>query len=503
MSKPATEYGILTTEPPEHSFPTGSPWSAEAYRAAMSAAVEAVISNFSHRPYSGASPDELAGLFGSEGPCPEEGADLAEILRRVGDEVVGHSGGVAHPKCAAHLHCPPLLPALAAEAIISATNQSLDSWDQSPAATMLERRMVRWLCELFGFEDSGDGVFTSGGTHSNFMALLLARDRYARDNLGLSVRVEGLSPETRRFRILCSEAAHFTVSQSAALLGLGEKSVVPVATDECFRMSPEALDKRLRELRDRELLPIALVGTAGTTDFGSIDPLPELADRARREGMWFHVDAAYGGALAMSEKHQHKLNGIEAADSVAADFHKNFYQPISCAALLVREESSFELLETHADYLNPESDEDSGVPNLVGKSVQTSRRFDALKLYISLRALGRGNFAAMIEHTLDVAAETANLIAEDPELELVNRPEMSAVVFRYRPGDMTEERANEVNGGIWTSLVRSGAVMLARTKVGGREHLKFTLLNPLTTTEHTAEILQLVKKLGRERGEGA
>lgn len=487
----------------EAAFLTGSPESAAAYEAANAAARRAVVEHFAKRsrPYSGATPGELAGMLAGEEVCPERGAPLEEVLAGVGESVLAHSIGVAHPACAGHLHCPPLVPALAAEVMISATNQSMDSWDQSPAATLVEERVVGWLCGLFGYGERGDGTFTSGGTQSNLMGLLLARDRYALENFGWSVREDGLPPEAGRFRVLCSEAAHFTVRQGAALLGLGERAVVPVATDGEFRVSPKALDGTLEELRADGLLPIALVGTAGTTDFGSVDPLAELAERAREHGLWLHVDAAYGGALALSERHRGKLAGIEQADSIAVDFHKQFYQPISASAFLVREGATLGLLRRHADYLNPEGDDESGVPNLVGKSLQTSRRFDALKLLVSLRTLGREGLAAMIEHTIEVAAGTARRIEEDPKLELASRPQTGAVVFRYRTEDPGISDA--VNEGIRDSLLRSGEAVLARTRVGGRSHLKFTILNPRTTVGHVERILEKVRAAGARLEGGA
>lgn len=480
----------------EHApFLSGSEEGLEGYRAAMDAARETVEEYLARlpRPYSGATPGELEALFDDD-PLSEEGEDLAGTLREVGGPALANSVAVADPRAMAHLHCPPLVAALAAEHMISAANQSLDSWDQSPAATILERKLIRWLCDLFGInEGRADGVFTPGGTQSNLMGLLLARNRFARDRLGVNVQRDGLPPEASRFRILCSDAAHFTIRQSAALLGLGERAVIPVQTDERHRMSPDTLDVRLSELDREGSLPIALVGTAGTTDFGSIDPMPELADRARERGIWLHVDAAYGGALLLSDRHRHKLTGVERADSVTVDFHKQFYQPISCGGFLVRDGDSFGLMELHADYLNPEGDEDAGIPNLVGKSIQTTRRFDALKLYVSLRATGRRALAGMVEHTLEVAEEAARRIESDPALELANEPELGAVVFRYLPHGGDSDR---VNRGIWERLVREGEYMLARTRAGGRSHLKLTLLNPATEAGHVEGALDRVKQLG-------
>ncbi|HEY9738073.1 MAG TPA: aspartate aminotransferase family protein, partial [Trichocoleus sp.] len=360
------------------------------------------------------------------------------------------------------------------------------------------QRLVNWLCEQFGYDDQADGIFTSGGTQSNFMGLLLARDHYCQARLGWSVQQRGLPPEAQRFRILCSEVSHFTIGQAASLLGLGEQAVVTVPTDEHFRMDPKALARILDELQAQDLLPIALVATVGTTDFGSIDPLPELAQAARTHDLWLHVDAAYGGALILSDRNQSLLAGIEAADSITVDFHKLFYQPISCGAFLLKVRSHFELIKRHAAYLNPEENESDGIPDLVTKSVQTTRRFDALKLWVSLQHLGRQGFAAMIDATINLAQQTAHQIAADPALELAHQPVINAVVFRYRPSATLSDQANLINRHIRQALLHRGQAVLAQTQVAGRTHLKLTLLNPRTTLAHVSDILSAVKQLGND-----
>ncbi|WP_276299844.1 pyridoxal phosphate-dependent decarboxylase family protein [Halorussus lipolyticus] len=470
----------------------------EAYRKAVSQASEAVTGAFgeSATPYSGADSDRLADRFAERDCLPDEGQPLAETIAEVGDEVLADSVGVSDSSCIAHLHCPPLVPGLAAETAISATNQSLDSWDQSPSATHVEREMIGELCDLFGYGSSGDGVFTSGGTQSNFQALLLARNWFARERFGRRVKESGLPHNAKAMRILCSEAAHFTARQSAAHLGLGENAVVTVPTDDDYRMDPDALDATLADLEDRGRKPFALVGTVGTTDFGSIDPLGELADRADDHDLWFHVDAAYGGALALSEDHREKLAGIDRADSLAVDFHKLFYQPISCGALLVGDDDRFDLIRRSAAYLNPE---EGGLdaPDLVSKSVQTTRRFDALKPYVTFRTLGREGLAELVESTLVLADEVAGLLADAPDFELVNDPTLNAVVFRYRPEDIGDDRVGRLNAALREALLRNGDAVVGRTEVDGTTSLKFTLLNPKTTVEDVADVLDAVRNRAR------
>ncbi|MGA9173876.1 MAG: aspartate aminotransferase family protein [Thermoactinomyces sp.] len=469
------------------------------YQRAMSCAVNIICKQFAHlpQPFSGISLEELSSRIKSLDLCPEEGRDFIDVLEQTGETLLRNFIAVHHPACSAHLHCPPLIASLAAEAMISATNQSMDSWDQSGAATLLEEKLINWLCRLFGYTGKGDGVFTSGGTQSNLMGLLLARDRYLKERLGWSVKKDGLPPEADKMRILCAETAHFTVKQSAALLGLGEKAVVSIKTDEHQRMCLQDLDKQLTKLHSEGLLPFALIATAGSTDFGSIDPLPELSIRAKRSGLWFHVDAAYGGAVMLSHQHKGKLAGIETADSIAVDFHKLFYQPISCGAFLTKNASHFELIKLNADYLNPEEDETQGIPNLVSKSLSTTRRFDALKLFISMQAIGRASFAKMIDDTIELAKQTARLIAADPELECINHePSLNAVVFRYITSKSDENLQNQINRWIRHSLLKDGKAVIAQTKMNGMICLKLTLLNPRTTIDDVKFILEQVKQTG-------
>lgn len=487
----------------ERLFLTDSRASHAAYTHAMDAAQGAVARTFARLsgPYSGAGPSHVAELLAGVDPCPKEARPLEEVLADVEHSILAHSVLLTHPQCVAHLHCPVLIPALAAELVASATNQSMDSWDQSPAATHLEQKVIGWLCAEFGFPPEGDGIFTTGGTLSNFMGLLLARDHYAQNHLGWAVSERGLPADASRWRILCSSAAHFTIVQAASLLGLGRNAVVTIPTDQSHRMSLDDVDDRLADLRRKNLEPIALVATAGTTDTGSIDPLAPLAARAKRHHIWLHVDAAYGGTLILSPRYRPLLAGIEDADSIAVDFHKLLYQPISCGAFLVRSGRHFDVLRQHADYLNPREDETDGILNLVTKSLQTTRRFDALKLFVSLQSLGRTGFASLIERPIALAAQVADLIAQDQAFELANRPTLSAVLFRYRPTAVVPSghavaHSDRINRGIRRRLRERGLAMIAETRHAGQTYLKLTLINPRTTLADLSVLLTHIKELG-------
>jgi L-2,4-diaminobutyrate decarboxylase len=258
----------------------------------------------------------------------------------------------------------------------------------------------------------------------------------------------------------------------------------------------------LEALRGQGLLPFAVVATAGTTDFGFIDPLNEVASLARSAGAWIHVDAAYGGALLFSRIHRDKLHGIEAADSLGIDFHKLFWQPIPCSAFLLRDKRHFESIELHTDYLNPESHKDQGVPNLVTNSLLTSRRFDVLKLWISFQSLGREKLAAMIERTLQLAVHAADIVRATPKLELLHNPGLSTVVFRYVPSRL-EINADQLNSKLRQRLFDRGIAVIGHTSVRGRQFLKFTCMNPAVTEDQLTSLVRIIANHGEQlEGEG-
>jgi len=479
----------------ESEFLTSTEHSKDAYRKLIARAVQIVCESFPNQPYCGNSPAALAEAVATDFLPQREGSwdQIAETLRAV----VANSVAVSDPNTAAHLHCPPLLAALAAEVVISALNQSMDSFDQAPIATVVEQKMIRWLCTEAGLPATATGTFTTGGSQSNYMGLLLARDAFLLKHWNWSAQKSGLPPEARRMRILCSEAAHFTVEKSASQLGLGTDAVVRIDVDDHFRMKSSSLRSSLEALKTQGLLPMAIVATAGTTDFGSIDPLPEIAALAREANAWLHVDAAYGGALLFSAQHRNRLAAIEKAHSVAIDFHKLFWQPIPCSAFLVREVRHFDTIRLHADYLNPEIHEEEGIPNLVTTSLLTSRRFDALKLWISFQALGREKLAAMIDRTMALANHAAIVVRASRDLELVCEPQLSTVVFCYISSEH-ELDADRINREIPLKLFDRGVAVIGRTRVQGRHCLKLTCMNPATTEAEMERLIELIRSQGQE-----
>lgn len=417
--------------------------------------------------------------------------DMTEALDEVENIYLRDAVYFHHPRYMAHLNCPVVIPAVVAETLLSTVNSSLDTWDQSVGATLIERRLIDWSARRIGFGATADGVFTSGGTQSNLQALLLAREEACAHHPKPSTDV------TPRLRVFASECAHFSVQTSASLLGLSPDSVIAVPCDDERRIRVDLLADEIARCRGAGLIPMAVVATAGTTDFGSIDPLEEIADLCQSRMVWFHVDAAYGCGLLVSRR-AHLLAGVERADSVTIDFHKAFFQPVSSSAILVRDRATLRHVTHHADYLNPAHAAGDHNPNLVDKSIQTTRRFDALKLWLTLRVLGADGVGALFDEVVDRAAEAWELLSVDPRFEVVNCPRLSTLVFRYRLTDDQEPWLwDRVNDGARESLLSSGRAMVAATTVDGRRFLKLTLLNPETTVRDVAVVLDLIAEHAR------
>jgi L-2,4-diaminobutyrate decarboxylase len=480
------------------------------------------------RPSTGVGPAELEARIGAvdlEQPLPDTAAALEELESvYVRDAIYFHDA-----KYAAHLNCPVVIPALVGEAILSAVNSSMDTWDQSAGATMIERRLIAWTAERLRLGAAADGVFTSGGSQSNLQALLIARNhavaglRQEPANAGL--RLPAL---LEKLRIFTSAESHFSIQKSASMLGMGFDAVISVPCAPDHRMDTAALAENMAEAHDAGLVPMAVVATAGTTDFGAVDPLAELAALARAYGAWLHIDAAYGGGLIVSNRYRHLLDGSRLADSVTVDFHKTFFQPVSSSALLVRDGAMLRHVTYYADYLNPESAALAEIPNQVDKSIQTTRRFDALKLWLTLRIMGAEAIGALFDEAIDLAARVGSVLAADDDFELAAAPQLSTLVFRYRPrvpdgalagagagpadtgpagtgagpadagAWLLENAADTLNPAIRAAVFASGQAVVAGTTVAGRHYLKFTLLNAEATLEDISEIIDLLRRTGAQ-----
>lgn len=373
---------------------------------------------------------------------------------------------------------------------------------------MLETELLAELAALVGYRpDRAAGVLTSGGTESNLLGLLLARDQL----LPGQVELDGVD-RARRPRIFASRAAHFSIQRAAAVLGLGERAVVAVDVDRDQRMDPAALATALTAARRSGQTPLAVVATAGTTDTGAIDPLHRCADLAAEHGAWLHVDAAYGGGALLSDRLAPLLDGLHRADSVSLDWHKLGWQPVAAGIFLVRRAESYAPLARRVAYLNPADDEAAGYPSLLGRSLRTTRRADAFSIAVTLRTLGRAGLGQLVDRCHQLAQAAAGLIRRRAELELHGDPLLTTVLFRALPADPAgradPSAVDAFNAELRRRLLAGGLAVLGRTELpslvpgvtAGLVRLKLTLLNPHTTEAELARLLDLVVETGRDLG---
>ncbi|MGA5041114.1 pyridoxal phosphate-dependent decarboxylase family protein [Streptomyces capoamus] len=412
------------------------------------------------------------------GPLPAGGPDavaarvadaLGDVLPDTGDPdalralvhlLAAGAADPADPLCAAHLHGPPLAVAAAADLAASAVNPSLDSWDQAPAASALEAAVARTLARTAGLADA---LVTTGGTESNQLALLLAREAH-----GGTVR------------LVCGTNAHHSLPRAAWLLGLPDPVLIPTPHGT---LDPAALDAALTALPG----PLLVAATAGTTDAGLIDPLPEIAGLCTAHGARLHIDAAYGGGLLFSDRHRDKLAGLEAAHTLTIDLHKLGWQPVAAGLLALARPHERAALHHRADYLNADDDTEAGLPDLLGRSLRTTRRPDILKIAVTLKTLGRRGLGALTDQVCARAREFAALVAEHPGFELYDRPVISTVLFRPAGAD------DHTVAAVRRRLLHDGRAVLGRARADGRLWLKATVLNPHTRPDDLAQLLELAE----------
>jgi aromatic-L-amino-acid decarboxylase len=353
------------------------------------------------------------------------------------------------------------------------------------AATLLERQTLRWTGEFVGFDAGADGLLAAGGTLSNLTALTAARERALP-----GARHIGLSGQ--RLALYCSAEAHYSVRRAAEVLGIGGRSVRAIAIDRHRRMDPDACAAAIDADRRAGIVAVAVVATAGTTLTGAVDDLNALADVCAQRGVWLHVDGAYGLPAAATTLAGALFAGLPRADSATVDAHKWLYVPKACSVLLVRDGGALEAAFTHDESYVPHTDREAVHP--VDRTLEYSRPLSALKLWLAFRVHGAQAIAAAIERNLLQARLLADLVREDPRLELLVEPQLSAVCFRLVPPDHTTAVAH--NAALAAAIAADGRIVLAAATVDGVPCLRACIVNHRTTEDDVRTIVEVVRELG-------
>jgi glutamate/tyrosine decarboxylase-like PLP-dependent enzyme len=428
-------------------------------------------------------PAELAALL--DEPLPEEGAPPDRVLAELA-RLLPYATAIPSPRYYGLLNPAPTPISVYGEALAGALNLNLGAWRHGSLGVSVEERVVRWLADLYHLPQRASGTFTSGGTEANLSAVACARHR-----ADPSVRDDGIGGAPLVGYV--SREGHFSLDRSFDLLGLGRRRLRTIETDAECRIRPDELRARIAADRAAGLRPFFLVGILGTTSTGAVDPLPELAEIAREEGLWFHVDAAYGGGAALSRRLAPLCVGVERADSIAVDPHKWFFVPFSAGVVLVREGAV--LPDTFAQ--DPVYIRDLHTPGrrFFREGVLGSRRFNGLKVWLSLKRYGRAEYAAAIERQVDLTRLLHETLRRDGRFVFPHEPVLAISCFRFQPSRMSEPQADALVPGMQQAIEREGRHWISTTVVRGQRYLRANVNSFLTRDEHIRELVAAVLRL--------
>jgi aromatic-L-amino-acid decarboxylase len=377
--------------------------------------------------------------------------------------------------------------AATADLMASVLNQNVTAWRSGPAAVMIEKTVVRWVAEAIGCPGFF-GYLTGGGSAANLMGLTMARESKAAAN---EQGTDG------RAVVYASSEIHMSIPKSVALLGIGRRNLRLIPTDSSLRMDTAALERQIEQDKSAGRIPLAVVASAGTVNTGAIDPLAKIAEIAHRHGAWFHIDGAYGALAAIAERA--KFTGLELADSISLDPHKWLYQPLDCGCLLYRSrEAARKAFSFSGDYTRALSADPIEGFAFFEESLELSRRFRALKLWLSIRYHGLEAFRESIRKDLMHARRLGEAIEHEPLLELLGHGELSAVCFRYRAQRGSETALNQINAAILQRTQKRGRVYLSNATLGGKFCLRACIVNHRTKDSDIDAIIPEVLAAAKE-----
>jgi len=444
--------------------------------------------NIRERPVWTPIPDAVRERFHEK--LPHQPCDLGEVYREFTDFIVPYATGNVHPGFMGWVHGGGTAVGMLAEMLAAGLNANLGGRDHIPVE--VERQVVEWMGSIFGFPSEASGIFVTGTSMANLMAVLVARTAA----LGQSVRRRGLGDEGAFLTAYTSTAAHGCIAKAMDLAGFGSDALRCIEVDRSHRIDVAALRARIASDREAGLKPFLVVGSAGTVDIGAIDDLRALSALCREEGLWFHVDGAYGALGILSPLLAPRLAGLENADSIALDFHKWGQVPYDAGFLIVRDgQQHRETFAAPAAYLRRETRglaAGSSWPCDLGPDL--SRGFRALKTWFTLKTFGLEKLGAMITRTCTLAKYLEQRILAEPRLELLAPVELNIVCFRYRAAD-----ANRVNRDIVIAIQESGIAAPSTTLLDGELAIRAAIVNHRTDTCDIDALISAVLEFGAQR----
>jgi len=460
---------------------------------------------------------------------------LADVIACDIDEIAPQAVNVASPYFVGHMTSAIPFFMVHLKTIVAALNQNVVKLETSKVVSVIEKQVIAKIHRLI-FENSEAfyqahvqntettlGTFVEGGTTANLTALWVARNAKLPPKPGFDgVEIDGMAEALKAYDmdqavVLVSRLGHYSLRKSAGILGLGNKHVIPVETDRRNKLDTRALRDKIRELEEgpKKITIIAVVGIAGATETGTVDPLGEMADICAEHGIHFHVDAAWGGPTLLSERYRHLLNGIKKADSVTIDGHKQFYMPMSCGMVYFKDPTRMDVVAYHANYVNRRGSVDLGIKSLSG-----SREANSLILDSALKIMGSKGYELLLNHGIEMAAAFAAEISRRPAFQLVTPPELNILTYRICPPEFHEaisaedigtraaanERLNKINRDLQRLQREAGWSFVSRTALTADPELghasvvlRAVIMNPMTTLSILKDILDEQEELYRNR----
>ena len=463
--------------------------------------IAAELAGLPERPVTpGKAPDEIRDILGADRPLPEEGQPLESILDEASDLLFSNSLYNGHPRFFGYITASPAPIGILGDLLASAVNPNVGGWTLSPMASEIEGQTLRWIADLIGYPTDCGGLLVSGGNVANMVGFWAAR---AAAGAPWRIRETGArSSGAPQLVAYVSQETHTWVQKASDLSGLGTDAIRWIETDDSLRMDVDALREAIGRDREEGLQPFLVVGTAGSVSTGAVDPLPAIGEVCKREGLWFHVDGAYGGFAAAAPEAPADLVGLAEADSVAVDPHKWLYAPLEVGCALVRRPDALrDAFAYHPPYYY------FGVEatNYVEHGLQNSRGFRALKVWLQLRQAGRSGYRKMISQDIQLCERLQLLVDAHPELEPIASG-LSICSFRYVPAELqerleeedTELLLNDLNQRIQDHLERSGEVFVSNVVIRGRYALRACIVNINTTLEDVEALPEVVARIGRQ-----
>jgi glutamate/tyrosine decarboxylase-like PLP-dependent enzyme len=422
---------------------------------------------------------------------PQEELPSEAVLQQLEEKLFPYCTHVGHPGYFGLITPTPNPMGILGDFICSALNQNVGTYSIGPSAVAMERRTVKWLCEIAGYGDGAGGNLTSGGMMANFIGLKLARDAVTCDR----AQHEGV---TGRWAVYVSEERHVSVDKAVDCIGVGREGLRALPTDSRFSVRLDALEEAVAADKKKGIRPLSVVGIFGTTNTGSVDDLRALRRIADREGMWLHADAAYGGGMLLSRETPMRDRGLEMADSITIDPHKWFYAPLDAGAILVKDErrltASFGMRPA---YLTDESDVQNERYQYYVHGFEQSRRFRALKVWMSFKRYGARQIGEWVDRNVGHAGTLYKLVQTDSDFEAATEPLMSAICVRYK-GLPQEADAKRLHAAVVERIEKAGKFWISTTELKGRTWFRVNPVNFRTRSEH---IRELFATLQRECGE--